>query len=273
LLGEAGRDWLFGGEGNDRLYGGDDGDSLFGGGGNDWLDAGSASERVFGGRGWDHNAWHWAIDVASRHDVAVSGSQGNFIAALLALAGSGADLGSRIRFLGHERFEVQLFDARGSKVLYEVEFDGSLRTGEATPRAEGEFWTVVFERAFKQHVEGQGSKAGRAQGEATGPAAALEALTGRRARGLENLGEGHIGTLRQVLEHGLSVVASTRGRVTVPVLEANRSYSVVGVRHDRVVLYSPAAGEARGQIGPRFDGYVQVSWSQFLSSIRGFWYA
>jgi VCBS repeat-containing protein len=53
LRGDAGNDYLIGGDAADRLDGGDGNDDLRGGNGNDWLSGGPGNDNLFGGAGND----------------------------------------------------------------------------------------------------------------------------------------------------------------------------------------------------------------------------
>ena len=68
VLGDAGRDTLFGGRGNDYLGGASDRDRSHGGAGRDWIRGGSGSDRLRGGA---HSDW---INGLSGRDVIIGGS-------------------------------------------------------------------------------------------------------------------------------------------------------------------------------------------------------
>jgi hypothetical protein len=53
VLGDAGRDTLYGGKGNDYLGGATDNDRAYGRAGNDWMRGGSGRDRLLGGAGND----------------------------------------------------------------------------------------------------------------------------------------------------------------------------------------------------------------------------
>lgn len=67
VLGDAGRDTLFGGRGNDYLNGAMGRDRASGGGGRDWIRGGSERDRLRGGRASD-----WIVGMSGR-DVIIGG--------------------------------------------------------------------------------------------------------------------------------------------------------------------------------------------------------
>jgi len=68
VLGDAGRDRLFGGRGNDYLGGANNNDRSYGGAGNDWIRGGSCRDRLFGDADGD-----WIHGLSGR-DVIRGGS-------------------------------------------------------------------------------------------------------------------------------------------------------------------------------------------------------
>ncbi len=153
----AGNDLLLGGPGDDELYGGDGTDSLFGEVGMDWLDAGSASESVDGGKDTDWNAQVWAIGGTAPEDVDQEGSNTCVLLASLASISRTQSLTDRITYLGNHMYQVRMYEGL-SAVVENVWFDGKMTTfGSSTvdPKSvtEGEFWTIVFQRAYLQHFE------------------------------------------------------------------------------------------------------------------------
>ena len=67
VLGDAGRDVMFGGRGKDFLNGAQEGDRASGGGGKDWIRGGSARDRLRGGAASD-----WIVGMKGR-DVIIGG--------------------------------------------------------------------------------------------------------------------------------------------------------------------------------------------------------
>ncbi|HYO25753.1 MAG TPA: hypothetical protein VEQ85_12490, partial [Lacipirellulaceae bacterium] len=169
ISGGAGADWLFGGagvdelngdEGADFLFGGDNFDILRGGAHGDWLEAGSIWEDVDGEGGRDWNAHVWAIDGATESDVDQESSGSCGFLSALAASSRWHDLSQNISYEGNFTYAVWLFDESiGQWTQERVRFDGSSRTMTDVnfdPKSvvEGEFWTIVYQRAYLQRYYG-----------------------------------------------------------------------------------------------------------------------
>ena len=154
VTGGDNNDSLYGGSGNDQLFGLAGNDDLHGDSGNDWLEAGSVQEFVdFGpnpsGTDKDWNAHQWSYNGATYDDVR-QGGIGNcsFMAALSSAALRGIDLDSRVRYLGNFTYEVDLYNLKGKLAPQRVRFDGSGNSHDPIPAVTGEYWTILFRRAF-----------------------------------------------------------------------------------------------------------------------------
>jgi hypothetical protein len=163
LWGEGGDDDLWGGIDNDQLFGGEGIDTLFGEEDNDWLEAGAWFETADGGTGdSDWNAHLWAIDGAEMSDIEQEYSGTCSFLATLASASRFYDLASNISYEGDFTYAVWLYDdAAGGWFQERVRFDGTLREAvgsqfDPSPGTKGEFWTIVYQRAYLQHFEGWG---------------------------------------------------------------------------------------------------------------------
>ena len=166
LEGGDGNDVLEGGDGDDQLYGNAGIDQLFGGDDNDWLEAGSINEIAEGGNGLDWNAHRWTIDGQSATDVnQTTSSRCVVLAAMAGAVDRGFDLNGRITYLGDFLYNVKLYDAtQGGWVDVVVEFDGTIarddsgNTVDAMPEdfanGVGEYWALLFQRAYSQHFYG-----------------------------------------------------------------------------------------------------------------------
>jgi hypothetical protein len=161
LYGSWGDDTLVGEGSDDWLFGEGDTDVLYGGWGNDWLEAGSAAESADGEDGIDWNAHVWSVDGTLMHDI--DQQQSATCVFLSTLAGAaywhGYTLSNNISYEGNFTYAVRLFDAVSSEwVTQSVRFDGSMITNSAGQvvdpgsAAEGEFWTIVYQRAYLRHI-------------------------------------------------------------------------------------------------------------------------
>jgi Ca2+-binding RTX toxin-like protein len=179
LTGSAGNDVLYGGPGDDRLFGKAGTDVLYGQDGNDWLEAGSAGETAVGGAGTDYNAHRWALNGATFDDVKQTGEPTCvFLSSLSGAAKQGINLAGRITYLGNYVYQVHLFNADTEAACYEpVTFDGGILMDGTTrldpaSAAEGEFWTILYQRAYLQMTCAMGV-------DFRDPDYAMYALTGR----------------------------------------------------------------------------------------------
>jgi hypothetical protein len=160
LYGGEGNDYLDGYEGNDFLYGEAGTDTVYGGSGDDWMEAGTASEFADGESGTDWNAHVWTINGAWVTDIDQEGS--GTCSFLSTLAGATQFwTGPVVIYEGNFTYAVLLYDAGwGSNVWERVRFDGTMvrdSTGWLMdPRSvtEGEFWTILYQRAYLQRFYG-----------------------------------------------------------------------------------------------------------------------
>jgi len=292
LRGGGDRDSLFGQGGNDRLYGGTGTDALWGGHGGDFLDAGSANETVYGGGAnadlmeKDFNAWRPVIGGASLHDIYQNQDQNcAFLATLSALADTqSVDFAAGIQYLGLDRYNVTLAGISGGPV--QVRFNGIRLNDDPLPNPAvhpgGEFWTILYWRAFKQSHRSLIDVLANSKGN---PASAYKALTGnipfeynRRFGQWDDAADQK--RIRLALSQNRAIVAGTRSEVKVKVngketekilIYALHSYSVIGftpstsTKEAIVKLRNPWGHNGDGN--RNFKGEFTVTWSQFRSSV------
>lgn len=148
---------LVGGAGNDTLRGGDGDDLLFGGAGDDTYVAGggfNTYQKDFAPTAWAKNGYQ-ATDI-------VQGLAGTCsIAAALAAGVGNVNYPANIRYLGSSTYQIRLW-ANGAARYQNVFFDGTWddndlkptgvrsANGMQTGRFQGEFWTVLYQRAYLQ---------------------------------------------------------------------------------------------------------------------------
>jgi hypothetical protein len=279
LYGDAGNDWLYGGYGNDFLYGGADADTLYGEGDNDWLEAGSASEFADGGYGTDYNAHKWAIGGTTPTDVNQAGAGTCVIMSTLAAASRNHDLSARFSYLGGFTYCVQLYD--GGWVNEYVTFDGSIVMDSAGNRmdpwseVEGEFWTILYQRAYLQHFEGinvyNGNAVAGFGGEPDGNRA-IRSVLGTDAE-TDDIDDSFLfwggpispESLQQKLAEGRTINAGGTGH----------RYGVMDVFQSNgywyVTLYNPWGYDAVHKSSIDFypdgssDGFITIGWSEFIN--------
>lgn len=272
LKGYGGDDQMWGEAGNDRLFGGLGTDRLYGGADNDWLEAGSAAEVAVGDAGTDWNAHIWAISGATANDVRQQGSPTcSFLASLSSCAMRGYNLSNYIRYLGNYQYSVSLFDGTSWRSI-SVTFDGNTSGTDPRSMAEGESWTILFNRAYTKLVGGDGS---------SWPSQALMALTGRATTSLHRAPvDADFYTMEARLASGRNVVTATYATNSnqSPLLVSNHAYTVVSV------LRNGAGGPGWVQVrnpwgvdggsstyGSSTDGYIWLTWAAFRSSMQGIW--
>jgi Ca2+-binding RTX toxin-like protein len=272
LYGESGDDQLFGLNGNDQLYGDY---------GNDWLEAGSVQEVAdFGpnpyGLDKDYNAHQWAISGATYDDIR-QGRIGNcsFLAALSSLALRGVDLESRIRYLGDFIYEVKLYDLKGHLAPQRVRFNGFGNNRDPEPAAAGEFWTVLYRRAFLK-VYG-------AIDDGLPLTQPLTVLTGKPStfRPLKDTDPAANASVFNEMEEAIraarNVTTATpaKGFLTVE-LVYKHAYTVVSVQRDpagqpeSVVVRNPWGRDGgSAPSGNPDDGLIALSWDVFQRDMAG----
>src|SRR5262249_28617392 len=142
--------YVWAGSGNDRIYGAQD---------NCWIDGGGGDDQVHLGSGeHNFNARNWAPNGTSMDGVAQTQSYSCAVLAWLASVarnhtyhGGTVDLKDGIRYIRRDGdgalYGVTLFDGTQWRE-YQVHFDG--KTAATDPRSAhaGEFWTILFQRAY-----------------------------------------------------------------------------------------------------------------------------
>ena len=288
LFGAGGGDILDGGAGNDRLYGQAGFDYLYGSDGNDYLDAGLDSALIYGGAGYDMNADVVAPRGMNGEDTVQAGSPTCwFLASMSSLARSGYDLAAsnRVRHTGENQYEVQLFDASKNAWRWiPVKFDGvaiawtdaqlpvntTWGLGGDNAACEGEFYTVLYQRAMNTMV-GSASR---------WPSNAMTMLTGKAAADITPWNTGvydNFTTLLTAVQNNKPVVASTNDNswwyACDPRFVAGHAYSVISVNASTkmITLRSPRGYDGgKNQDWNTKDGYVEVSWTDLVKSFHFF---
>jgi calpain family cysteine protease/hemolysin type calcium-binding protein len=283
IYGDVGSDYLVGNGGNNKIFGGVDFDTLIAGTGTDFLDGGFENDSLFrGGGNYFYNALSPAIRGASSADINQTGAATcSFLASLSGVARTGYNFADRISYLGNGRYEVSLYyDAgwwAGGVQLrnYQVDFVGDVTDLDPVSDDEGEFWTILFQRAYIQQI-GQ---------EASNPDRALLSLTGHAAEEQRpwfggDFGDEHLGKIRDALSANLAVIAGTEhdpSNLSSAQLVANHAYTVVGVVYksadDRyyITLRNPWGHDGPEAYGDPSDGIVRISWENFRRSMQGYW--
>lgn len=284
LKGEAGADTLYGGEGNDKLYGGADRDALHGQGGDDFLDVGSvpipsSPDTADGSFGIDINAQVAVVNGVSYADVFQGGGPTCWIAAAMSSVAlrNPACVQNAVKYAGENTYDVSLYNPSGQPITQRVTFDGDRVGADARFSAdEGEFWMVVWQRAYVLSRGGTFYSIG-----AGNSMDVMTAMTGRASTFISAnptsliLADSAWTTMTSALAAGKNVTALTWGDpslVTTGLLEAWHYYTVLNLWTDPgsgtkyVVLRNPWGTDGGTGYGDD-DGVVMVSWTHFRLSM------
>jgi hypothetical protein len=289
-LSKVGRIYFYGGNGNDRFV--NDAPvpiDAYGGGGADYL-AGErlALDHFFGGGGVNtyHDSFNldrWSVNGYTAADVDQANSPTCTFLGALAAATDRVNLASALKETARGVYQVRLIN-NGRLVYQTVRFDGTWTDNDAQPghtrdsagritdQLTGEFWTVLYQRAYLQlkGVNWQDPNTDHWGSAWKNGQAALYALTGwtcSTTNVTTNQSTSLAQTLQAALQHGEVVTAGTRASTTANVV-TRHVYAVEGVYQSNgawmVRLYNPW-----GHDGPnaatdgRDDGFVTLTWSQF----------
>lgn len=282
IQGSAGPDQIYGGSGNDTLFGHDGKDQLFGntgtdllngGAGIDWLDAGSAGESTTDG--W--NPYRFVSNGTRPTDVDQQAAPTcSLLAALAAATRQNIPLQNRIRYIGNFTFRVQMYDVRTRAWTYrDIFFNGTMVRNSSgsivdpVTEAEGEFWTVLFQRAYLR-MSGVNPMNGNAvtafPGDVIGRPLAM--LTGRKLVGSATTKSSPQALLAR-LRNGDAVTTGSRSTAGHAYVVANHAYMVDNVYQQGgrwyVRLYNPWGFDGYRTQGAN-DGYIVLTWSTYTAN-------
>jgi hypothetical protein len=291
MEGGSGNDLLMGGSAGDNIYGGYDNDKLFGGGGydylygedgNDFMDDGnrSGNESVDGGAGYDFNADVWAIGGATYTDIVQQGSPTcSFMASLAAVAkgyANSVNFANWIRYDGHSDgtpYYTVWFRSGAGWTTQQVTFDGAVQWADAgtavsqpTKVAEGEYWVLLMQRAWKQMHGNDGI---------AWPHEAMAALTGSTGSWYRTITDSLKDTLRSAVSSGKAIVAATGSNPASP-LVGNHAYTVLATWGTNsnfwVQVRNPWGKDGpNGAVEGADDGVFWVRWDTFKTMAAGLW--
>lgn len=272
IRGGSGDDVIYGGKGgnkplgwfvsdNDKLFGRGGKDELYGESGSDWLEAGSIEEKAdFGPAGSeDYNAHKWIYDGITMQDVKqAQASQCSFLAALASCARTrNIDLRGRIHYLGNFEYTVGLFD---NGFLFDeiVKFDGTLTAADPIPSKQGEFWTILYQRAYLQLTGNEADQGSQLD-------VALSALTNRGANIDYWLDDTTYEDMKAALAFNSNVVCGSWPGGDLP---GNHAYTVIAVWSDAqtggryVQLRNPWGNDKP------FGDLITLSWEDFSWAMK-----
>lgn len=294
VYGGSGNDYILGGENSDSLYGGDGNDIIFGMGGNDHLFGNAGNDRLLGGAGTNYLTGGTGTDfmdagnpgyIANENDgapdyIATMYAAGNrysadhvhqasqsytcaFLSTIAGMARSGVNMSAYITYRGYDNYGVGQYDVRmwNGRQWFNVRvaFAGGTDETDCRPTADYASWAIIMNRAWERvHGNTGGS-----------PADCLFALGRRSTTVYQNqMTTNTFAVIQNALARGNVVAGGTTS--APPNLENDHAYTVVqavvsnGVRY--VQLRNPWGMDGRGGNGPN-DGYVWVTWNQFVANM------
>lgn len=236
------------------LRGGTGDDTLTGGSGSDFIDGGSGNDqfnRDSGGADTYKHAFdpaHPAVGDQATYDDVLQGALAtscSFLASLSADVWAGGletNPLPRIQYVGQAspgryKYRVQLFTEQGQTVYRDAYFDGTWTDLEPQPAAPGEFWVLLYYRAFQDLMREEGFN-----GEDT--AHALPAITGRPSYSIERnftppsvplpFTNADLLAIQAAISQGRSIVTGTPpdGYPRPAGLQAFHAYTVMSVELD-----------------------------------------
>ncbi|HZZ78729.1 MAG TPA: C2 family cysteine protease, partial [Gemmataceae bacterium] len=267
--------------------------TIYDGAGNDIIRCGTGNDLIPGGTGFDqvyrtYNPLTPIVDGTSESDI----QQGQnplcqTDASLGELAQQGHNFSSDIQYLGNHWYYVKLHGAAAQKVY----FDGWTNNNDVVTSSNGEFWMVLMQRArlqslgidpSKSYMQSQWDAMNKATNNRLYSVAdAMYTFTGNAAV-YTSMAFANPASLQYALSHGNAVVAQSRaggGAVTSDGIIVNHAYAVTSVYYEggtwKVRLYNPwgmdrengsTVDAADKSNPPANDGFITVTWQQFVSS-------
>ena len=208
------------------------------------------------------------------------------LASLSAVAASGVNLADRITPLGGDRYEVPLYRPGTGWVTQTVTFDGTWTANDPAPRGPGDFWVLLYQRAYLQEMGVNWADpdaarwAERYGGRFQGVTQGLLALTGSADLHSAPVG-GLTGrdylALRRALAAGRPAICATGLAVPAaggqPALVADHAYTVLGIRSDaagtRVRVRNPW-GVDGPNVASGTDGAFDLPWATFSRAMTSY---
>lgn len=198
----------------------------------------------------------------------VQGASDNcyFLAPLSSLALTDPNLASRITYQGGNNYTVELYakGARGLPYLKQVgvTFDGTWTVADPYEPQAGEFWTILYSRAFNQLKKDEKLSA-------TGNEAGF-ALTGREPDGPVSTGSLNLADAKRIYQAimgggNATVTTSTSG--VAAGLITNHNYTVVAVTPSGSSDYLLTLRNPWGRSPDANGGQFQILWSRLSRSL------
>jgi hypothetical protein len=267
--------------------------TIYEGNGSDYIHCGTGNDTVNVGTGFDqifrpYNPATPIINGATASDI----RQGQnplcqTDAALADLAQEGYNFAKDIQYLGNSTYLVTLHGLPAQKVV----FNGWTNNNDPVEPNNGEFWTVLMQRArlqalgidpTKQYTQAQwDSMNAKSNGQLYSAASAIYAFTGNTAPFTSMAFAGTPQALQTTLAQGNVVIAqSPTGNSAASSIGIilNHAYAVTSVYYQngtwKVRLYNPWGMDGLGGTidaldtsnPPANDGFITLSWQQFTNS-------
>jgi hypothetical protein len=265
---------------------------VYGSTGNDTIVLGTGDDSVTNGGGFD-----WIYRPFNPSNPVVNGTSASDLhqgqtplcqsgAALADAAAQGFNFANNIQYLGNDWYQVKLY---GNLPAQRVYFDGWTNSGDQVEPANGEFWTVLMQRA---RLQAYGINPDESY--TTSQWNAFNAQSGGRLYSVpqaiydftgstSNYTPGNNAnpqTLQAALARGDSVIAQSQAvnYVSSNGIIGNHAYAVLSVYNDagvwKVRLYNPwgidglngTTIDALSTQPAANDGFITLTWAQFTSS-------
>ena len=293
--GGDGNDAIYGGAGNDILFGGAGDDLIYGGAGNDRILGGVTTgehDTLIGGSGFDSYYHPFSANTPFANGQAVSDiRQGEAplcqtLAALAEAVQQNHAFTNDIHYLGNNTYDVKLY---GNLKAQSVKFDGW--TNDSDPlSANGEFWTVLLQRARLQafgidptveHSRSEWTTLDQnTNGRLFSIGEALYAFTGS-VSSYNFINSANPQTLQASLMRGDYIVAQSRtgSGASADGIIGNHAYAVLAVYSEagvwKIRLFNPwgtdrengSTLDSLDKSKPAAnDGVIPLTWQQFTNS-------
>src|SRR5262249_5503819 len=151
-----------------------------------------------------------------------------FLSSLSGALLQGINLAGRITYLGNYTYDVQIFNADSKQMIDQaVTFDGTLTSDDPGTLVEGEFWTVLFQRAYLAMMSNLNKSY-------TDPNYAMSAISGRAVQTFEP-GSDDAPSAQAALAAGFLITAGDANETTSTY--AHHSYTVMKVYQNNGVWF------------------------------------
>ncbi len=256
--------------------------TIYAGDGDDYVRCGAANQTVDSGGGFDqvfhpYNPTAPIVNGATANDI-IQGQNPlcQTDASLADLAQQGYNFGNDIKYLGNNVYQVNLHGLPAQKVF----FDGWTNNNDPVEASNGEFWTVLMQRArlqalginpTQQYTQAQWDALNtKTNGQLYSVASALYDFTGNTAYYSPIAYAGTPQALQTLLAQGDAVIAQSPASGSNAIgIVVNHAYAVTAVLYQNGVwsvrLYNPWGMNLVNGTSTS-DGFLTLTWQQFTNA-------